>query len=274
MVATTVRRHAPGATPTASPTAVEHADRVAAVTRELEALHTALAAGPMPAEVPTCPEWTVADLAVHVGEFCGFYTHVLCEGSGRDKTPYPDPPDGDSRREWLAELGRLLVQELQATPPETPTWSWYEPDQSAGFVARRCANELAIHRFDAQSARGTCQPVDRALAVDGIDELVERLVVLRERTGEATGQTIHLHGTDQAEEAEGADGGAHATAEWLLTLLPDRIEVAHTHAKGDLALRGAVSDLELLLYGRPTLGPVDRLGDASVLDAWYREFRF
>ena len=36
-----------------------------------------------------------ADLAVHVGEFCGFWSHVLCEGTGRPKTPFPDPPDGD-----------------------------------------------------------------------------------------------------------------------------------------------------------------------------------
>jgi hypothetical protein len=35
-----------------------------------------------------------------------------------------------------------------------------------------------------------------------------------------------------------------------------------------------VSDLELLLYRRPTLGEVERFGDAGVLDAWYREFSF
>ena len=250
---------------------MEHDDRVAAVARELGALHAALAAGPMTAAVPSCPGWTMAELAVHVGEFCGFYTHVLCEGTGRDKTPLPPTPEGDELREWLVEVGRLLVQELEATPPETPTWSWYEPDRSAGFVARRAANELAVHRYDAQSARGTAQPIDRALAVDGIEELVERLVLLRPRSGEATGQTIHLHGTDQAHEADEADA---LPAEWLLTLLPDRIDVARTHAKGDLALRGAVSDLELLLFGRPPLGPVERLGDQAVLDAWYHEFRF
>jgi hypothetical protein len=35
-----------------------------------------------------------------------------------------------------------------------------------------------------------------------------------------------------------------------------------------------VSDLELLLYGRPTLGPVERFGDDTVLDGWYRTFHF
>lgn len=244
---------------------MQYAEHVDAVARELDALLAAVAAGPLSAPVPTCPEWTVGDLVGHVGELCGFYTHVLCEGSGREKPPMPDPPEGDARRDWLAGLAELLVRELRATPPDTPTWSWYEPDRSARFVARRCANELAVHRHDAQAARGAGQPIDPALAVDGIDELLERVVVVAHRpNGEASGQTIHLHGTD--EHVSGA--------EWLLTLLPDRIEVAHTHAKGDLALRGGVSDLELLLYGRPPLGPVERLGDPTVLDVWYGQLQF
>ena len=39
-------------------------------------------------------------------------------------------------------------------------------------------------------------------------------------------------------------------------------------------LRAGVSDLELLLYGRPPLGPVQRFGDEAILDNWYRAFRF
>jgi uncharacterized protein (TIGR03083 family) len=246
---------------------VEHADYVDVVARETDALGAALEAGPLSAAVPTCPGWTLADLARHVGEFCGFWTHVLCEGTGRLKTPFPPVPEGDERRNWLAQLAQLLVQGLQATPPETPVWTWYEPDQSAAFVARRCANELAVHRYDAQSARATPEPIDRALAVDGIDEMVTRLVLTCDRSGQASGQTIHLHGTDD-------DASDEPPAEWLLTLQPDRVDSVRQHAKGDLALRGSASDLELLLYGRPTVGPVERLGDESVLDAWYREFSF
>jgi hypothetical protein len=144
-------------------------------------------------------------------------------------------------------------------------WTWFEPDQSAGFIARRVANELAVHRYDAQSARGTCTPVDAALAVDGIEEVFDALVTRRKRTGRAAGQTLHLHGTD-----EGLDGAA----EWLVTLHADRVEVDRAHAKGDLALRGPVSDLELLLYRRPPLGEVQRFGDDAVLDLWYGEFIF
>jgi hypothetical protein len=71
------------------------------------------------------------------------------------------------------------------------------------------------------------------------------------------GETIHLHGTD----GEG---------EWLLTLGPDAFTMTHEHAKGDVALRGSVSDLALLLYGRPTIGAVEHLGDDAAFQCWQR----
>jgi hypothetical protein len=52
------------------------------------------------------------------------------------------------------------------------------------------------------------------------------------------------------------------------------IEVRHAHEKGDAAVRGAVSDLELLLYQRPTIGPVERFGDERPLELFYRAFTF
>ena len=60
--------------------------------------------------------------------------------------------------------------------------------------------------------------------------------------------------------------------EWLVILGPDGVTVSRRHAKGDLALRGAVGDLELVLYGRPPVASVERFGDESVLGAWYEAF--
>lgn len=240
---------------------MEHADFIDAAERELVTAARALAAGPMDADVPTCKEWDVTGLATHVGQVCAFWTKLLCEGSGRPRDPMPAPPEPQGLVEWVEGLGEILITELRATHPETEVWTWYEPDQSAGFVARRMAHEMAIHRYDAQSARGTCQPIEPHLAADGIDEVMGPLMVGWKKTGAAHGQTIHLHGTD-----EGVD------AEWLLVLQPEGVHATHEHAKGDLALRGSVSDLELLLYQRPPLGPIERHGDESVLDVWRAEF--
>jgi hypothetical protein len=126
-------------------------------------------------------------------------------------------------------------------------------------VARRAAHELAVHRVDAQLARGAHTAIEPALAADGIDEVFALVQVRGDTAGE--GQTLHLHGTDRGDE-------------WLLTLSPSGLEVERAHGKGDLALRGAVSDLELVLYQRPPLGPVEHLGDDEVLAAWYRAFTF
>jgi len=240
---------------------MEYAEFEVTVALEMASLVESVAVGSVSAPVPTCPGWTISDLGLHVGQFCGFWTHVLCEGTGRPKTPYPEEPKGDDLANWLGSLGYYLLQELRATPSDKEVWTWYESDKSATFVARRCANELAIHRYDAQSARGTCAPITPRLAADGLDEMLTVLVSVRPRTGEATGETLHLHATD-------------SDAEWLIALHPERIDMTPEHAKADLALRGAVSDLELVLYGRPTIGKVEHFGNEWALEVWRREFRF
>ncbi len=242
-------------------------EHITAVKQEIDSLAEAVGAGPASDPVPTCPDWTVSDLTLHVGQFCGFWTHVLCEGTGRPKTPFPEQP-GDDPAAWLRMLGRQLVDQLNTTPGNTDVWTWYDPDHSAAFVARRCAHELAVHRYDAQSARGSCHPIGVGLAIDGIDEMLVTLVHARHRTGDARGQSLRLDATD-------------ADAWWFVTLLADRIDVVGPEAAArgsgsdaDLVLRGTASDLELTLYGRRPLGGVDRSGDDAVLDAWQREFLF
>jgi uncharacterized protein (TIGR03083 family) len=247
---------------------LDHPDHVAATARELDSLLAALAAGPLSAPVPTCPEWTAADLAEHVGWFCMRWRDHLRGGSYEDRVRPGDVtiPTGDEAvLDWVRGLGDELLAELEATPADATVWTWFPPDQSARFVARRCAHELAVHRYDAQSARGACTPIGPALAVDGIDEILDVLWVADYVKGQATGQTVHLHGTDDP---------AVPGAEWLVRLDPDQPVVTREHAKGDLALRASVSDLELLLYRRPPLGEVQRFGDESLLDLWYELFRF
>ena len=92
--------------------------------------------------------------------------------------------------------------------------------------------------------------------------LLEQYGRNRQRGIPGSGQTLHLHGTD------------HSPAEWLITLDSSGVRVRREHAKGDLALKGSVSDLEMLLYQRPTVDAIERFGDASVLDVFYGEFTF
>lgn len=249
---------------------VEYQEHIAAVQQEVRAIADQLRTLDMDSRVPTCPDWTVADLMRHVGEFTGFWTHVLCEGTGRPKTdwlPMPRVQDGEAVADWYAGLGSSLITELQATPGDQSVWTWVEDRQNARFVARRCAHELAIHRFDLQMAAGRARPIDGPLAVDGVEEIFVMMAasveseVRPEGAGRGNGETLHVHATD-------------VPGEWLIRLDASGVEVERIHAKGDLALRGPASDLELLLYQRPTIGAVERIGDESALAAWYRAFHF
>jgi uncharacterized protein (TIGR03083 family) len=239
---------------------MEYAEHVAAVERETAAFAKALMAGDLDAQVPTCPDWKLADLAAHLGGVLGFWTHALCEAAGRPKPAFDEKP-GPSPGLWFVQIAGLLVAELNATTADAHVWTWDPSDQSAAFVARRMAHETAVHRYDAQTAVGKPEGIEPALAADGIEEIFV-MVAAYPDSGRGEGETMHVHGTDDAEN------------EWLVTMNPDGLDIRREHAKGDLALRGHVSDLELVLYDRPPLGTVERFGEESVLDAWYRVFKF
>jgi uncharacterized protein (TIGR03083 family) len=246
---------------------MDYRSLVQAVRVECGALTFALEAGAIDDLVPTCEGWEVSDLAVHVGDFCGFWSHVLCEATSRPKPPHPAPPEGDDLVPWVAAACAGLVTELDATPGSTKVWTWFDADHTAGFVARRSAHELAVHRYDAQASRGICTPIPAELASDGIDEVLDVLVTARERTGKGSGRVLALRSTDVG-------------TEWLVTLEQDRIGVERRtqdeppHDGSDLIVSGTTSDLELTLYHRPTLSAVDVHGDYTVLEEWHREFTF
>jgi uncharacterized protein (TIGR03083 family) len=246
---------------------MEYDALVDAVRTETGTLLFALEGGATDDLVPTCEGWTVADLAVHVGNFAGFWCHVLCEATDQPKPDLSDPPEGDETVVWAAGACAALITQLEATPPDTPTWTWSPTDHSARFVARRSAHELAVHRFDAQAARGICTPIPAELAVDGIDEVLDLLAPSRDHSGRGSGRTMDLRSTD-------------AGMEWAVSLEPGRIDTERRSQDqaplegSDLVVSGTASDIELTLYHRPTLSPVDVHGDYSVLDEWHREFTF
>ena len=178
-----------------------------------------VAAKDLTAPVPSCPGWSVEDLVRHVGFV---YLHkVECMRQGR--APEPWPPEEAESVEPLAVLDdawHRLRARLLATPPWSPTYTWYEPDQTVGFWVRRMAQETVIHRIDAELALATAvQPVPDDLAVDGVDEV---LVVFLEYASK-------LWCDDFGADLAGADGRpvlvAAGDAGWLVRATPDGVSV-------------------------------------------------
>lgn len=248
---------------------MEPSSHLASVQREAAALAAAVGRAPNDAPVPTCPEWTPRDLAVHVGAFAGFWAHVLCEGTGRPKPGVPEAPPGGAEaiEAWLSHRTQALVDELEATDPETQVWTWSLDDHRAAFVARRSAHELAVHRVDAQLTCGAAEPIEADLAGDGIDEILmmvdqwQRMGAEDKGAARGTGEALAVHPTD-------------LDRSWRLHLGPEGLEVLEAGGPADLTLEGTVSDLEMWLYDRPPVGAVTAEGDATVREVWRRIFTF
>ena len=143
--------------------------------RFAEAVHDADPARP----VPTCPEWTLAQLTEHVGQAQRWVTVVL-----ERRAPVPNagvrvqvPEDPDERSAWLVAGARRLGQAVRAVGPPTEVWTWSE-DHTARFWLRRTTHDTLVHRVDAELAVGREVAVDPDLAADGVADLLDMFAVL------------------------------------------------------------------------------------------------
>jgi uncharacterized protein (TIGR03083 family) len=237
-------------------------EHLASVEEQLDLFVAALDGTPLDRPVPSCPDWTVRDLAEHVDGFNGFWTHVLCEGTGAEKPDFP-PLEGDDAVTWFRASADRLLDALRATPLDAEVWTWVPDEQNVAFIRRRATQELAIHRIDAQLAAGSPTPIDAAVAEDNVAEIVLMIPHAPNGPPEGDGErTLGLHPTDLDEDL-------------VLTLQGGGPALERTRAGGaDLVLSGTMSDLALLLNGRPTQGEVARAGDEAVYDEWREVFRF
>lgn len=133
--------------------------------------------GHLEARVPTCPDWSVADLARHVGEVYLHKVECMREGSERE-SEWPPPGLGDEAPVALLDRAYAdLVTELTTRNPKDLGGTWYAPDPTVGFWFRRMAQETVIHRIDAELGAGaSIAPIPNDLAIDGIDELLKVFV--------------------------------------------------------------------------------------------------
>lgn len=186
-------------------------------------------------------------------EFKGWF-----EALDADEHWWDEPPAG--LLALFARTAATLEDLLYVLPPETPIRTWWAPEQTVGFLQRRMALETAIHRWDAQRASLTPDPVEGELAADGIDETLD--IMLPARRGWASsprrgaGERYHLHRTD-------------GPGEWLVEFEPDSVQVRREHAKGDVALRGAASDLLLWLWRRIGIDHLEVFGDHMLLQRFF-----
>ena len=217
-------------------------------------------------QVPTCPEWTLRQLATHVGRAHRWAAQIVSTRSA-EFIPFRQVPDGRIPDDpalhapWLRAGAELLIESAREAGGD-PVWTFDGP-QPASFWARRMAHETAVHRADAQITAGRDPEFDADLAADAIDEWLGSM----SGTGPSDsrvdalpdGALLHVHVTD-----EGVDG------EWLVRREGDAVTVERGHGKGDVVVRGPAGPVLLVLLRRvpPDDPRVEVLGDAALLTGW------
>lgn len=123
------------------------------------------------AEVPGCPDRTLAETLRHVGSVHR-QTRLWVRDGHRPEQWQRSPSDGDLVgfvRTGLDELAAELARHDPAEPCDT----WWPDDRTHGFWRRRMVHETTVHRVDVEAAAGEpVHAVDPEVALDGIDELL------------------------------------------------------------------------------------------------------
>lgn len=230
--------------------------------------------------VPTCPDWTLRQLATHVGRVHRWAAEIVRTRS-RERIPFSSAPDGSyptqpsERAAWLVAGADRVIEAVDAAGA-APVWAFSEI-APASFWARRQAQETMMHRVDAELAVGRDVVLDAGLAADGIDEWLTSVTDPRYRQrGDGSqalpaGAAMRLQATDTS--------GAAAATEWLISSTdsglslhrgPTEAGTEADRAEPDVRVSGPADQLLLVLVRRL---PADESaivvsGDTPLLTGW------
>ncbi|MEO6468538.1 MAG: maleylpyruvate isomerase family mycothiol-dependent enzyme [Acidimicrobiia bacterium] len=195
--------------------------------------------------VPTCPEWTVKDLVVHLGIIHRWVTRMVRERPAepilRVEAEYPHPESPGELAGWFREGAAALVAMLQVCDANTPMWAW---DLALGvsFWSRRQLHETAMHRIDLALACGMPTELDREIARDSILELLDFIPLLGERVPDL----MELRGNGETIGLRATDGNGFGT----ITLTSNGFQVDDDLDATDASISGSMTDLALTMSRR------------------------
>jgi uncharacterized protein (TIGR03083 family) len=233
---------------------------IARIRADGEALAVAAGAGAFDARVPGCPEWDVEALVRHIGDVHRWAATIVRDrAQARVQRDFEGPSGRDALLAWYREGCASLIETLEAASPEDVFWFWGPASNALAFWARRQANETAVHRCDAESARGPITPLNTLDAVDAIDEWLG-LAVRSAKAPDGNGRILRLVATDSA-------------ATWNV-ILGDRVETTSDRGRGHCEVRGGASDLYLWSMNRRGTDGLTVSGDDTLLKVWADNVQF
>lgn len=166
-------------------------------------------------------------------------------------------PDDAELVAWYRRTNENLVRVLESAPADHECFSFLPAPTPVTMWARRQASEIAIHRGDAERARGLPSDYGAAFAVDMLDELLSGFAQQPRRTGTAApgSSALGVHAADVDEH-------------WYLTIDADRIATSRDRGHADLTVTATAAELYLLMWNRADDSIATFEGDRRVMDLW------
>ncbi|MFC0433444.1 maleylpyruvate isomerase family mycothiol-dependent enzyme [Kutzneria buriramensis] len=241
---------------------METREWIAAVGGQGERLAAAAEQAGLTAPVPTCPDWVVRDLLLHLGGVHRWAATFV--GQARtEPIDIAEPhdiadelPDDGGLIAWFRAGVTELVDVLTTAPADLDCWHFMRTAPSgSSFWARRQAHETTIHSVDAEAAAGLPSPIPSALAADGVDEMLCGFLPRNRRLHADSERSVLVSATDT---------GDH----WLVRYGPERPAASRVPeaVKADDTIAGTAADLYLSLWNRR---PWDGLtGDDGLSGLW------
>jgi uncharacterized protein (TIGR03083 family) len=257
---------------------LEFPDLLRLIDERSTAFRAAVASAPsLDVQVPTCPEWTLSDLAQHIGEGRRDWAATVAAGPAPAKSAAEGAPGAPREREallaWLAESTEQLLDALRKAGPDRGCWTWWETSQSpqtSGAVARHQLQQMAVHTYDAQITVGAPQPLPAEVALDGVDEFLSTCVA-------TTSAWPHKPAVVDFHASEGRSWRLSLSADGARTTrLPTPGTMPDTAAGEGLdvavaSARGTAGEVVLILYDRIPVDSLQLDGDRRLFDqlsAW------
>lgn len=222
---------------------------------------SAVAAGHLDAGVEHCPGFDVGQLLEHTGAFCRIVNGRVIDdewtpASGNWQESSSEV--GSDPLAWHRRWGAALVASLRTANPSESVRTW-AGQRTRYFWFRRAAQELTIHRFDAEHAVGATTAIDPIVALDGLDEFLGEFGKRAAPLFGGSGETFLFIAQDV--------GAAYA-----VTTRADGFEL-HAGSTPDVTARAPAEVLYRFVWGRATADDLDVSGDAGLVARWHELVR-
>ncbi|MFE9326040.1 maleylpyruvate isomerase family mycothiol-dependent enzyme [Nocardia sp. NPDC052278] len=219
--------------------------------------------------IPTCPDWTLANLIAHVGGGNRWAAAMIAGGATEflEFQQVPDvrrPREMDEADRWLRASARAVIDNIDTVGSDVPVWTPFGSPRPAEWWVRRRLHEATAHRADALLAVDRDVNIAPELGADGLSEFLEIVESgPRFQTPLEVGTSLCLRAIDTDDS-------------WTIVRSGDTITIGDSPAPALLTVHGTAVDLFLLLLRRipPDSQRLAISGDLSVLATWLERVEF